>query len=186
MACCNIITSISVSNCRLTLTNSNNEIVAQFLLGNTTYTLYSDRIFIRDTETSWQLYATSFPIGGLNTMQDLADLIDASIVGCNSGGGTLQFTDVPITLNMENVTDYILVDNSNRAIDIVLPNPIDFYNGGVIKKITIKLIVADFSSDDVTIIPFGSEKIDNQINLIFNQPYQSVSLITDGVNWWIV
>jgi hypothetical protein len=71
----------------LTLTNQDSEIVAQFLLGNTTYTLFSDRIFIRDTETSWQLYSTAFPIGGLNTMQDLADLIDTSIVGCDSGGG---------------------------------------------------------------------------------------------------
>jgi hypothetical protein len=87
MAGCNIITDISVDNCRLTLTNQDSEIVAQFLLGNTTYTLFSDRIFIRDTETSWQLYSTAFPIGGLTTMQDLADLIDTSIVGCDSGGG---------------------------------------------------------------------------------------------------
>jgi hypothetical protein len=87
MSGCNIITDISVDNCRLTLTNQDSEIVAQFLLGNTTYTLFSDRIFIRDTETSWQLYSTAFPISGLTTMQDLADLIDASIVGCDSGGG---------------------------------------------------------------------------------------------------
>lgn len=87
MSGCNIITDISVDNCRLTLTNQDSEIVAQFLLGNTTYTLFSDRIFIRDTETSWQLYSTAFPIGGLNTMQDLADLIDTSIASCPSGGG---------------------------------------------------------------------------------------------------
>jgi len=53
MSGCNIITDISIDNCRLTLTNQDSEIVAQFLLGNTTYTLFSDRIFIRDTETSW-------------------------------------------------------------------------------------------------------------------------------------
>jgi hypothetical protein len=81
---CNIITDITVDNCRLNLINSNNEIIAQFLLSNTTYTLYSDRIFIKDGITTWVIYSNMFPIGALSTIQDLADLIDTEISNCST------------------------------------------------------------------------------------------------------
>ena len=89
-------------------------------------------------------------------------------------------------LDNTNTTSIILVDNSANSVEIVLPDPATMFFNGMSAKITIKS-TSDYNVLALlTILPSGAELIDNASSLIFTLSRQSVDLVTDGVDWYIV
>ena len=89
-------------------------------------------------------------------------------------------------LDSTNITSVILVDNKYNKVDIILPNPATMFFNGMTGRITIKSTIEYNVSKLVTIFPFGAELIDNASSFVFTTNYESIELVTDGIDWWIV
>jgi hypothetical protein len=90
-------------------------------------------------------------------------------------------------LDSTNTTSVILVDNKYNKVDIILPNPATmFFNDEMTGRITIKSTIEYNVLTLVTILPFGAESIDNASSFVFRTNYESIELVTDGKDWWIV
>jgi len=89
-------------------------------------------------------------------------------------------------LDSTNITSVILVDNKYNKVDIILPNPATMFFNGMTGRITIKSTIEYNVSKLVTIFPFGAELIDNASSFVFRTNYESIELVTDGKDWWIV
>lgn len=73
----------------------------------------------------------------------------------------------------------LLADASSNAITITLDDAKNFSS----KSVTIKKI--DSSNNNVVIASVSPQTIDGQSQIIINQQYSSVSLMSDGSNWHI-
>lgn len=76
--------------------------------------------------------------------------------------------------------DVILVDASGGAVTITLPAAADRTG----KQYDIKKI--DSSGNAVTIDGDGSETIDDSLTNIIGAQYNSVTIVSDGTEWWII
>jgi len=89
------------------------------------------------------------------------------------------------------VTNYITANQSVLLVDasvadaiVYLPNP-----KNTKREITIKKIDTTFNNVfvyPINVPPLTTPTIDDAVNLVFNIPYQSVTLITDGINWYLI
>lgn len=96
-----------------------------------------------------------------------------------SGSGTyfnVASTSANITLTDTN--DVVLASAASGAITITLPSP----TSG--KQLTIKK--TDSTVNSVTVSPSGGQTIDGGASYSLNTQYQSISLVTDGSNWYLV
>jgi len=93
------------------------------------------------------------------------------------GATTSTVVTVTTSATMASGTDIELV-NQSAAATITLPA---VFNG---KTITIKDISGTASVNHITLLRAGSALIDGQTQLIINSDYASVSLISDGTNWF--
>jgi len=73
----------------------------------------------------------------------------------------------------------ILVNPNGDDVDIELPDP-TVLPGGII---TVKRITA---GDTVTILPNGTEDIEDAASYVVAAQYDSVRLVSDGTNWWVI
>lgn len=124
---------------------------------------------------------TGIDIDNFEQTTSLAKLQVNGLISANIQ--TINVTNLDLTEN--NITQTILVDNSISGVNITLPDPtISYYNGMSI-RLTIKLITNNIINT-INVLPYGSQKIDNQDSFTFTKAYQSIDLVTDGTNWWIV
>jgi hypothetical protein len=80
----------------------------------------------------------------------------------------------------------ILVDNTSYSVDIILPDLSEMFFNGMTGRITIKNTSAYNVLNLVTILPFGGELIDDASSFVFTTDYESIELVTDGKDWWII
>ena len=103
------------------------------------------------------------------------------------GQGNQQFieftiTETPITsdITLNDTHTVVTVDASSAAVTLTLPIAANvsgrYY---VIKKI-------DSSANNVIIDANGSETIDGALTNIISAQYDSVSVISDASQWWII
>lgn len=83
--------------------------------------------------------------------------------------------------------NYSICDNSNFLVDatdhvvtITLPGA-EYFSG---KDIVIKKI--DPSANNVVVVSVSPQTIDGQSQIIINQQYSAISLISDGSNWYLI
>lgn len=93
------------------------------------------------------------------------------------------------TLNMDSTHSTIIGDCALNTIDCYLPDPATVYTTdlegmGTSKIFTFKKI--DNSSFGMTINPYGSETIDGEKFITINSQNTSITVQTDGVNWFII
>jgi len=96
----------------------------------------------------------------------------------SSSGSYLNRSSVSANTTLTNSNDVVLVNAAGGAINITLPTPSDgklFY----IKK-------TDSSVNAVNVLPSSSETIDGESRNVLQGQYDSVELISDGTNWWVL
>jgi hypothetical protein len=89
-------------------------------------------------------------------------------------------------LDSTNITSVILVDHKSYSVNIILPDSSEMIFNGMTGRITIKSISSYNVLNLVTILPFGGELIDNASSFVFTTDYESIELVTDGKDWWII
>ena len=79
--------------------------------------------------------------------------------------------------------DVLFVDTSAGAITMILPNPAAFTYA---KMFYIKDTTGSFGTNNLTLSPFGAEKIEGlAANKIFQTNWGSWFVMTDGTNWYV-
>jgi hypothetical protein len=94
--------------------------------------------------------------------------------------------DSNTALDSTNITSVILVNNKSHSVDIILPDPSEMFFNGMTGRITIKSTSTYDVLRLVTILPFGAELIDDASSFVFTTNYESIELVTDNKNWWII
>lgn len=139
--------------------------------------------------------------GGTQILQEVKDLlINGTFVQCdfqnNSGYdatieyqvyGTVSgainpsvvrsatYTSSPVTLT---TTATLVIINSAVPITVTLPSAVGMDS----QKIDIKTINVGL----VTVVPYGTQTIDNVSSKQMNTIYSSYTLMSNNINWWIV
>jgi len=90
----------------------------------------------------------------------------------------ITYASSPATL-APNPGQTALVDSTNGAVSIVLPDATATYNIYNIKK-------TDSSTNTVTINTTSSQKIDDSISVVIQVQYTCVSVVSDGTKWHII
>ena len=90
----------------------------------------------------------------------------------------ITYASSPATL-APNPGQTALVDSTNGAVSIVLPDATATYNIYNIKK-------TDSSPNTVTINTTSSQKIDDNTSVVIQVQYACVSVVSDGTNWHII
>jgi len=90
----------------------------------------------------------------------------------------ITFASSPATLTL-NPGQTALVDATNGAVSIILPDATATYNIYNIKK-------TDISTNTVTINTTSSQKIDDSISVVIQVQYTCVSVVSDGTKWHII
>lgn len=81
-------------------------------------------------------------------------------------------------------TDGIIgITGNSDNLYFTLPDPTTLTPG---KKFTFKIQYADLGGFSIYIRPFGSEKIDTAVEFQMKNPFESISVYTDGTNWFIL
>ena len=102
------------------------------------------------------------------------------------GGGTIEDrTDLIITATQNTYlsaqSQTILCDATNENINIKLPRPSSCFNSG--RSFRIVFTRKDITENIVTITPFGTELILNELSQDLLSR-EVINLITDGINWY--
>jgi len=90
----------------------------------------------------------------------------------------ITYASSPATL-APNPGQTALVNSTNGAVSIVLPDATATYNIYNIKK-------TDSSTNTVTINTTSSQKIDDSISVVIQVQYTCVSVVSDGTKWHII
>ena len=75
--------------------------------------------------------------------------------------------------------DVIFADSTSNPVNVYIPTAVNA--GG--REITIKMAAGTLT---VAVIPSGSEKIDGQGSISLLHTYESITLISNNSNWFIV
>ena len=132
----------------------------------------------------------SAPTVGGQWIIQLGTAISSSSLIVNAAGGATAakialysgsyFNRSSVSTNtvLTNNNDVVLVNALSASVSITLPTPSDgkvFY----IKKV-------DYSSNVVSILPSSSETIDGTSAKRLTGQYDSIEVVSDGTNWWII
>lgn len=125
----------------------------------------------------------------LNPNSDDWDRIAAEVISTQETqfGGTLQsIENIDTDPDWTNLTSggVKLLDATFQNLLIVLPPATNFYNGVVSKSLLLKRI--DGTVNTIVIDGFQNETIDGDITRDLNFQYASLSLLSNGVGWFIV
>ena len=94
-------------------------------------------------------------------------------------GTTRTVTSSTFTVDTT-TTDYIIyTDSTSNAITVTLPTPT---NGRIL---VIEDSTGQAATNNITILPHASEKINGASSFVINQNYGSVRLTSDGTNWFV-
>lgn len=93
-------------------------------------------------------------------------------------GAYLNRSSVSINTTLTNNNDVVLVNAGSGAINITLPTPSDG------KLFHVKKV--DFSANIVSVLPSAAELIDGASSKTLTGQYDSVEVISDGTNWFIL
>jgi hypothetical protein len=133
---------------------------------------------------------TSAPTAGGQWVIQLGTATSATALVINAAGGATAIQVAPYTgsvLNQRSISssgsltnddDVILVDASSAAVSATLPTPLagKFFH---IKKV-------DYTANLVTVLPSSTETIDGTTQKSLVGQYDSIKVISDGTNWWII
>jgi hypothetical protein len=90
-------------------------------------------------------------------------------------------TIVSVSTNVTLTTNAIHFVNTSSARSLTLPSPVSG------TEITIKDVTGSANVNNITVVRFGSETIEGvAASYAMDQTYQSITLVADGTNWWIV
>lgn len=102
---------------------------------------------------------------------------------------SISTINTDITLDETNIKSIILVNNGANSVDITLPDPTTMHvnmGGRMSARLTIKSTATYNASRLVTILPFGGDLIDGAGSFVFSTDYESIELVTDGTDWYIL
>ena len=102
--------------------------------------------------------------------------LDTSIA---RAGSIRVINTITVDTTIDATFDVILVDASSGAVTITLPaaatNTVQFD----IKKI-------DSSGNNVTVDANGTETIDDGLTAVITAQYESITIVSDAANWWVI
>jgi hypothetical protein len=112
----------------------------------------------------------------------LTSLGSSAAVTNNAGGFSVTTRTITANLTIDTTTtDYIIFCNQSGAITITLPTPT---NG---RQLIIKDISGTAATNNITIARHGTETIEGvSASYVLSANYVSVTLTSDGTNWWLV
>lgn len=128
----------------------------------------------------WETY-TSTVVASI----DINGMLSCSSIRFNANNSTQtkayteNYRNISTSNNILITDDVVFVDTNSGNIDLALPSAVN--NGG--KKIVIK---RKSGNHELIIIPYLSEKIDNAISFSLNYNNQSITLVSDNSNWYII
>jgi hypothetical protein len=96
----------------------------------------------------------------------------------SAAGQFLNVVSTSVDLTLTNTNDVVLASASSGLRTITLPVP----SSG--KTLTVKK--TDSAVNPVKILPAGSETIDGVASYNLSAQYESISITTDGTNWYII
>ena len=153
---------------------------------------------IKNTDTTL-VDPADYEVGDIifdTTLQELIYVVDNfgnnsfQTIPLNSGGGGGGGDPTPPTLVINGITtgdvtaqpgELIIGDIASSDIIVTLPDASTCQNSQV--GIKLKGIVTQFS---ITVTPFGTNTIDGEASYTLDTDYESVILISDGSDWWII
>ena len=95
-----------------------------------------------------------------------------------TGSTQLKVTTATTSATLDTTYYYVNADATSGAIVLTLPTAIGISGTVYIVKKT------DSSANTVTITPFGAQTIDGVANEVISAQYDSISIISDGANWY--
>lgn len=81
------------------------------------------------------------------------------------------------------ISQSVLVDASDRIVNIKLPSPSQSFSESRSFKIAVQKI--DLSENVVNILPFGDELIVGEVSQTLEDDGEILNFITDGETWWL-
>ena len=143
--------------------------------------VYSDA---GDTTLQNQIDALESATTGINTSLDTLDTrvdnLEASTSGAGGGGATIKTIVTPTSPYAPTNGNVILWDTTSGNKIINLPPASSSFNFIMnIKKL-------DVSANTITINGNGSETIDGGLTAILTTQYESITIVCDGSNWFIL
>lgn len=154
------------------------------------YTGLGNRIVtVKGTEDGLETIPQSF--GPVSTFLVLTDTpntyagASSKYVKVNPAANALEFVYFPIRTSLIDTTltinDYtVLVNATGGNTTVTLPDAATVT--GIIYNIKKK----DTTINIVTISAVGGQTIDNTPNQTLTVPYQSITIQSDGANWWVI
>ena len=108
----------------------------------------------------------------------------AGIATITVAGGTIQsvtLANTPYTIL--STDDYLFVDSSGGPISLTLPNPALFTYA---KEYVLKDVAGTFETNNVTLNPFGAEKIEGLASpKVFQTDWGGWKIVTNGTDWFV-
>jgi hypothetical protein len=95
------------------------------------------------------------------------------------GGGNREYANVTTDISMSDTDDVIFANSSSNPVNVYIPTAASV--GG--KEVTIKMVAG---SAPVTVLASGSETIDGQASRQLLHTYESITLISNNTNWYII
>ena len=151
-----------------------------------TATQGNDTRVVNAVQTSRQVLAGT----GLSGGGTLASDVTLSVSYGTTSGTAAQGNDVRFSYGTNQVVnksttysaalgDVILCTTTSAGFTVTLPSASTSTN----RSVSVKKITGD--SNIVTVVGSGTDKIDNQTNLLINSLNTAVTLWCDGTGWWI-
>jgi hypothetical protein len=124
------------------------------------------------------IYVTSGIYFQDGTFQNTAN-VTGSGGGSGGGGGNRQYSNVTADYSMSSSDDVIFADSTSNPVNVYIPTAVSV--GG--KEVTIKMVAG---SQPVAVVPSGAELIDNQASYTITNTYESITLLSNNSNWFII
>jgi hypothetical protein len=109
-----------------------------------------------------------------------ADVYEIAVLNDDWGERAGQTTTLTTTTTIDAEFEIYLVNAASGAVTVNLPTASQSED----QKYFIKKI--DSSGNIVTVDPDGSETIDDQTTQLLSNQYDSIEIVSDGSEWWIV
>lgn len=131
------------------------------------------------------------PISGSDADQ-WGNILNEFLLVAHNANGTLRATAIPpgsaslhhVTLKTSNYTlaatdSIVLVNASGGTVTVTLPDA-----GASTRQYSVKKL--DSSGNAVTVQPAGGQTIDDGPSATLNPQYASITVVSDGNNWFIL